>query len=366
MKGQWIGPYTGDVDGRIMINVDEMSENYVGVAYVMPHDKSIPSTVAYIRTNNKSKEQSAKAFLRPIHPISGYQVKWEEIKDLFPEGTKHSNEADITLKESENTLLVEATSDIGIKLQSTLTKIPEDSPSLIKGERLEWETYKKRVSELSKSEFLFRGQKETWRLRTAFHRNGRYRINTFINEDVKKLHRALSSKTSHFFNLEIPEENGAFFNLLQHHGYPTPLLDWSHSPYVAAFFAFKDVPKNTAINQCVRIYVFNTMDWSSIYPQIHNLDPPFPHLSVMEFIAIDNDRLIPQQSITTVTNIDNIEEYILTCEKQTGKTFIQAFDIPVAERETVMNELRYMGITAGSMFPGIDGICQQHKEWNFK
>src|SRR5277367_3076827 len=28
---------------------------------------------------------------------------------------------------------------------------------------------------------------------------------------------------------------------LRHHGFPSPFLDWSHSPYVAAFFAFRDL-----------------------------------------------------------------------------------------------------------------------------
>jgi hypothetical protein len=182
---------------------------------------------------------------------------------------------------------------------------------------------------------------------------------------VRQLHQRLSAITSHFFDLTVPDQNGAFFNLLQHHGYPTPLLDWSHSPYVAAFFAFRDRPIGYSENEFVRIYKFNNQEWQKRYQQIQNLDPPFPHLSVMEFIAIDNPRLVPQQAVTTVTNIHDIEAYILEKEAEIGVRILEAIDIPASERELAMHDLRFMGITAGSMFPGIDGVCEDLRERNF-
>ena len=35
-------------------------------------------------------------------------------------------------------------------------------------------------------------------------------------------------------------EHFEYVAYLRHHGFPSPLLDWSESPYVAAFFAFRD------------------------------------------------------------------------------------------------------------------------------
>jgi len=88
-------------------------------------------------------------------------------------------------------------------------------------------------------------------------------------------------------------------------------------------------------------------------------------LSVSEFIAINNPRLVPQQAVTTATNLYDIEAYVLKREAETGVKFLQAIDIPARERPEAMMDLRFMGITAGSMFPSIDGICEELRERNF-
>ena len=179
------------------------------------------------------------------------------------------------------------------------------------------------------------------------------------------MHRHLSGRTSHIFNLEIPNENGAFLNLVQHHGYPTPLLDWTYSPYVAAFFAFRKVPKNGKTEDFIRIYIFDHEKWRSHWIQLVMLNTAGLHLSIMEFLAIENERLIPQQAVTTVTNIDDIESYIKEKETQGKCSYLTAIDIPVMERNKVMHELSFMGITAGSMFPGLDGACEELREKMF-
>jgi hypothetical protein len=182
------------------------------------------------------------------------------------------------------------------------------------------------------------------------------------------LYKQLSARTKHVFNLLLPEEYGAFLNLIQHHGYPTPILDWTYSPYVAAFFAYRGITNEDAskakASDKVRIHVLDQSRWKANQRMFMIVGPSELHFSIHEFSAIENERMIPQQAASTVTNIDDIEAFIQS-KQGDGNPYLTAIDLPVNERKNVVTELGYMGITAGSLFPGLDGACEEMKERNF-
>ena len=53
--------------------------------------------------------------------------------------------------------------------------------------------------------------------------------------------------------MPAPPPGYEFMVYLRHHGFPTPLLDWTRSPYIAAFFAFQ----NSGKEENVAIFTFN-------------------------------------------------------------------------------------------------------------
>jgi len=365
MRGQWIGRTTGDIEGLIIINIDNYGNQYIGEVYVFPDNQEEPPSAGFFKTKDKSSRMDFKAVITSIDPRTGTPGMWEVIKKYYPSITNYSKEADVIVHFNKNKLHLKAKTDIGIKIESEIIRKQFTTDSDVEGDTKSWEEYKSFVSSLLGQKNLFRGQRERWKLRTAFHRRRRYCLTRFRAEDIHQLRRQLSARTPHLFNLNNPDEFGAFLNLAQNHGYPTPLLDWTRSPYVAAFFAFKEVPKNAKEKDFVRIYFFNEKKWRTDWRQVYRIDSAALHLSVLETLAIGNERLIPQQSVTTVTNIDDIELYIRSKEIESGSNYLTAINLPVSERNIVMEELFFMGITAASMFPGLDGACEELREKMF-
>ena len=188
---------------------------------------------------------------------------------------------------------------------------------------------------------------------------------THSKQRAADLQKALSPLTRYPLNLNDPLQCGAFVNLAQHHGYPTPLLDWTWSPYVAAFFAFRNLRgKLASRGSCVRVFKLDVVEWNKLI-HFDKVFPAQPHVSVLDALAYENIRATPQQSISTITNVDDIETHIQAVEALRATKYLEAIDLRATDRQEVMRELSLMGVTAGSLFPGLDGTCESLRERNF-
>lgn len=369
MTGQWTGTYRGTNTGQLTVNLDDIGHQYAGVAYSRPDDSTLPFSRIGIKTPTKdSRFDFTTRAISLLSETTCNDLTAEELGALGHAGLAIPEELHIRGEFETDSLRLTWESPERLWGEAKLNRLASSKPSDLQATTMNWREYKEQVSQHIGARHLFRGQPQPWRLRTAFHRTGRADLVRFMSEDMNMLHQRLSGRTRHIFNRSIPVENGSFLNLAQHHGYPTPLLDWTYSPYIAAFFAYRFCgQRHNADRQAkefVRIFMLNEK-WKYALNQLEFLERPFPHLSVMEFVPIDNERVTPQQAVSTVTNVDDVEAYIATKELETNQSFLTAIDLPVAERDVVIRDLNFMGVTAGTLFPGLDGVCEELKELRF-
>jgi FRG domain len=274
MNGQWIGPYTGSNSGLLVIDLDDMGTHYEGRAFVWHDNPSLPGTFVFIKTLDKAASRYLSLDLLPVNPRTGDVGSWDQIAPLFPPCVTFPRRAEVNLGWNGQTLKVDWKTDIGTFGVAELPKTRAGEPTEYQPmpDVTNWEQFKAYANALEHRRYIFRGQRYKLRLWTGFHRTGRADLTRFLNIDIQTLHRHLSQRTTHIFNLSVVEQKGAFFNLVQHHGYPTPLLDWTYSPYVGAFFAYQRVRNSEAAaateDDKVRIFMFDQMLWCSSFKQL--------------------------------------------------------------------------------------------------
>lgn len=377
MIGQWCGVLSDTNHGFVTLNIEEIKNKFYGVLYLINNptgEVGTPGLVCWIAINKDLERQTI--FCDNVFPINPWTFISEENKSQFlsmytmnNHDYKFPSKLEIELVKSESSLIIELKSDVGGQGKAYLENKLLTSSSKVDATLMLWGEFKEYTSEIDYRSVVFRGQEDVWPLRTSFHRNKRYDVLTYVLKDIPMLHGKISGLTKHFFNMNNDIEYGAFYNLLQHHGYPTPLLDWSYSPFVASFFAFKnlkaDVVNKGEIGRRVRIFVFDIDAWKQKYAQYKSIADCRFHVSVGEFLPINNPRALPQQALTTYTNVYDIEGFIINHGQMAGVQFLKAIDIPVDEYYKAMKDLSLMGITSSTLFPGIDGMCDEMRGLNF-
>jgi hypothetical protein len=241
-----------------------------------------------------------------------------------------------------------------------------------------WEEFEAKIVALGeKLQYLrplFRGQKKSeWSLDTTLERFGavEYSEEKYFNNIIsarRKVETVTGKKwelSEDFkreqFRLHAPQ-GYEFMVYLRHHGFPSPLLDWSRSPYIAAFFAFHHA--NPKANEFVAIFEYiedtgfgklssdSEARISTCGPWISTDKRHF--LQQSEYTVCHKQVRYPNESFGYV--YAKHEEVFARGDEE--QDILTKYLIPASERERVLRKLQLMNITSYSLFESIESLLE--------
>ena len=223
--------------------------------------------------------------------------------------------------------------------------------------------------------YTFRGQADKgWPLEHSLARKLPDNISENDAIDVEKFLMSKFQEQAHFFadvvkldDTDLP----SYWMLMQNHGAPTRVLDWTASPFVALYFAVNQKPNQDGavyiINQG-RVILESQKRFGADYDIASGPQKTYDKL----FRASEKEMLFPVQLIRSIQRVAVQQGRGTICTNILAKhsdvlldvlgdvdpsvTKYHKLVIPAQLKMQFLQRLRQMNITPNSLFPGIDGL----------
>ena len=167
----------------------------------------------------------------------------------------------------------------------------------------------------------------------------------------------------------------SWWTLMQHHGAPTRLLDWTGSIYVAAYFAAIAHPEDDGAIWIVHTFSVRekmTQDFpehdlpaSEDIIKARFLQPNAPRALIFAGRRNLSDRMIAQQGFfSACCNVlgDHGEIIGRAIGTPSERELFRKLILPGKLKRLFLRRLRAMNIMASSLFPGLDGLGRSVSE----
>jgi hypothetical protein len=223
--------------------------------------------------------------------------------------------------------------------------------------------------------WCFRGQGNAeWALRSSLSRHievSKVCEGTWSRQESRI--RRIFQRKSHLYLEGLPQDDELeWLALMQHHGAPTRLLDFTWSPYVAAFFALERATEDAAIWAINLPLLWSIHDQHKISGiNVEKADPrdrdsfekfysPNQHRFVWQGDPFRMPQRVVAQSGTFLvsSHLGMTIEQILAGYPGEGELMIQFILQTSKLRTEAMDSLYSMNVTQATLFPGLDGLAR--------
>lgn len=235
---------------------------------------------------------------------------------------------------------------------------------------------------------LYRGQSNSdWPLFTTLERELQALSNITFSDYYRKIFRIkpnIESFTNNYWPIRNPDkymklakekdlslmliginnhiEELSYMIYLRHHGFPSPLLDWSRSSFIAAYFAFYNISKIPTDSRPERVSIYVYRDLQNAHS--HGFETPYIHTFGPHVRTHQRHFLQQSQYTMCFAYSQQPDEWLYTHHEaaiyraQNHQDILRHYTIPSSEWRKVISMLDSININGFSLFGSEESLMQ--------